>query len=151
VETTTQGTANINEVQKVHVNNATSGTYKLFFGANASQDIPFDAPDTIANETVQHPVSVQRALQATTGINAVSVSLTTVGNDRTYTVTFTNPGKTNVAQLVGDATNLKGPGKNGILSGSASIADVKVVYNPAIAAITTQQGSSSPATNEQQT
>src|SRR5207247_4110586 len=160
VQTTTEGTSNLNEVQKIHVNNATGlhggpSTYTLWFDDNGNQTaeasevtdpIPFDAPANGAG-------SVQAALtKAGKSLNPDKVSVTggaLVGNDRTYTVTFLN-GKahTNVVQLVGDATNLQGVSKNGILSGAASF-DVKLFYNPAIGVVTTQQGDLTH--NEQQT
>jgi hypothetical protein len=171
VETTTGGTANLNEVQVIHVNNATgdpldasSSYYTLWFDANndgvkdpseVTGNIAFGAPASGTN-------SVQSALVALASLNSNKVSVTggaLTGNDRSYTVTFQNGlAHTNVAQLVGITTDnsgkptLKGPGQNGVLSGSALIKDINLVYNPAIAVVTTQPGSStSPVQNEQQT
>ena len=76
----------------------------------------------------------------------VDVSLLTSGNDRIYTVTFINPGNQNVAQLVGDPTNLKGLDKNGILSANATF-DAKLVYSPNATVTTKQQGD---ATHDEQ-
>ncbi len=149
VETATGGTSNLNEVQKIHVNNATSGTYTLWFDANNNSikdggeetaAIAFDAPATGVG-------SVESALEALVAIVNVDVSRLVSGNDRIYTVTFTNPGNQNVAQLVGDPTNLRGPDKNGILSANASF-DAKLFYNPAATVITKQQGDATH--NEQQ-
>ena len=65
VETTTPGDATHNEVQQVHVNNATAGTYTLSFSGSPTAAIAYNAS----------AADVKSKLQAVSGITSVNVSL----------------------------------------------------------------------------
>src|SRR5439155_3193191 len=146
-------------IQKVHVNNATSGTYKLWFDAN-KDGVKVAAEETDPIDFNASAGTVKTRLENLASITTVNVSWSTAGNDRVYTVEFVSPGN-DQAQLVGETVDntgkptLKGPAENGVLSGNATF-DTKVFYNPAIAVVTTQQGvaptgANPSGTDEQQT
>ena len=145
VETVTEGTDHLNEVRLIHVNNATSGTYKLSYDIN---DDGTPAGDTLTGDIAlgadvnAGATALYNALTSSPlNLSIKSVTGDIVGNDRTYTVTFADSvTHSSLHALSGDATNLEGPGQNGRLSADASIGDIKVFYNPSISLQTMTQG-----------
>ncbi len=99
VKTTTDGAAGVNEVQQVTVDAAVGGTFTLSFMGVATAAIPFDAPAG----------AVETALEGLAGLTDVTVSkavsdVDADGVDESrYTITFNNPGASNVAELTANA------------------------------------------------
>lgn len=92
----TQGAfAGADEVQSVTLNGGPSGgTFTLTYNTYTTGTLAYNTSTS----------AVQSALQALTGIMAVTV--TQAAN--VYTVTFTNPGDTNLVQMTGTGTGLTG-------------------------------------------
>ena len=93
----TKGTGSKNEIQKVLVSNAIGGTFTLTFSGQTTTPLDFDAS----------AADVENALQALSTLPNVSVSKTITADGNTnFSVTFVDPGNTDVALLTADYANL---------------------------------------------
>jgi hypothetical protein len=121
VDTDTQGSAldptnPIDEVQIVTVSDATAGSFRLVFGDERTELIPFGAEGA----TVQSALAALSTIGQDSSMND-NVEVTRSTTDEVYTVNFLNDlGGTNVEALSADPSDLRTAVDSGVLSAPAS-------------------------------